>query len=284
MKHYKAIFFDWDGTAVLSRKAPVDEAVEAMRPLLDKGVKLAIISGTTYENIAQGRLHSYFTPEQLQSLYLGLGRGAYDYGFDREGKSVLLKDRTPDTKGLLAVHDACYQIHRILLERYGMHTDIVFSRPNYCKIDLMPNQNRGENLFLQKGEAEMLQSILNRHQIGSIETLIQMAESFGTEQMPMRATTDAKYLEVGPTGKSDNVDALFTLFTKQAKPEECCFWGDEFVGVADSIFGSDAGMITSLTKTCDFFDVSELDGVRPRGVKQLGGGVETFLEFLRKQA
>ena len=51
MKHYKAIFFDWDGTAVLSRKAPVEDAVNAMRPLLDKGVKLCIVSGTTYENI-----------------------------------------------------------------------------------------------------------------------------------------------------------------------------------------------------------------------------------------
>ena len=48
MKHYKAIFFDWDGTAVLSRKAPVEDAVNAMRPLLDKGVKLCIVSGTTY--------------------------------------------------------------------------------------------------------------------------------------------------------------------------------------------------------------------------------------------
>ena len=30
MQHYKAIFFDWDGTAVLSRKAPVEDAVNAM--------------------------------------------------------------------------------------------------------------------------------------------------------------------------------------------------------------------------------------------------------------
>ena len=82
MKHYKAIFFDWDGTAVLSRKAPVEDAVNAMRPLLDKGVKLCIVSGTTYENIAGGKLHSYFTPKQLENLYLGLGRGAFDYGYN----------------------------------------------------------------------------------------------------------------------------------------------------------------------------------------------------------
>ena len=281
MKQYKAIFFDWDGTAVLSRKAPVEDAVNAMRPLLEKGVKLAIISGTTYENIAGGKLESYFTPKQLQNLFLGLGRGAYDYGFDAEGKPVVLNNRVPDAKGILAIHDACYKIHRVLLERYGMNTDIVFSRPNYCKIDMMPDNNRGENLFLQEGEAAKLQRILTSHGIESIETLIKMAESFGTDNMPLRATTDAKYLEVGPTGKSDNANALFERFGFDA--EECCFWGDEFIGVTDSIFGSDAGMLTEKTCKGDFFDVSNLEGVRPQQVNQLGGGILTFLDFLRNQ-
>lgn len=281
MKQYKAIFFDWDGTAVLSRKAPVEDAVNAMRPLLEKGVKLAIISGTTYENIAGGKLESYFTPKQLQNLYLGLGRGAYDYGFDADGKPVLLANRVPDSKGILAIHDACYRIHRVLLKEYGMNTDIVFSRPNYCKIDMMPDNNRGENLFLQEGEAAKLQRILSSHGIESIETLIKMAESFGTEEMPLPATTDAKYLEVGPTGKSDNANALFERFGFDA--EDCCFWGDEFIGVTDSIFGSDAGMLTEKTCKGDFFDVSNLEGARPQQVKQLGGGIQTFLDFLRKQ-
>lgn len=281
MKQYKAIFFDWDGTAVLSRKAPVEDAVNAMRPLLEKGVKLAIISGTTYENIAGGKLESYFTPEQLQNLYLGLGRGAYDYGFDTKGKPVILANRVPDAKGILVIHDACYRIHRVLLEQYGMNTDIVFSRPNYCKIDLMPENNRGDNLFLQEGEAAKLQRILTRHGIESIETLMKMAESFGTEEMPLRATTDAKYLEVGPTGKSDNTNALFDRFGFEA--EDCCFWGDEFIGVTDSIFGSDAGMLTEKTQNGDFFDVSNLEGVRPQQVKQPGGGIQTFLAFLQGQ-
>lgn len=278
MKQYKAIFFDWDGTAVLSRKAPVEEAVAAMAPLLEKGVKLAIISGTTYENIAGGHIETYFTPKQLQNLYLGLGRGAYDYGFDESGKPVLLSDRVPDGKGLLAIHDACYQIHRILLERYGMNTDIVFSRPNYCKIDLMPDNNRGDNLFLQEGEAEKLQRILTSHGIENIETLIHLAQSLSTEKMPLRATTDAKYLEVGPTGKCDNTDAVFDRFGFRA--EDCCFWGDEFVGVTDSVFGSDAGMLTKKTQGGDFFDVSNLEGVRPPEITHLGGGIQCFQTFL----
>ncbi len=55
-KKYKAIFFDWDGTAVMSRQAPVEEAVAAMKPLLASGVKLVIVSGTTYDKIARGKL------------------------------------------------------------------------------------------------------------------------------------------------------------------------------------------------------------------------------------
>ena len=99
--------------------------------------------------------------------------------------------------------------------------------------------------------------------------------------MPLPATTDAKYLEVGPTGKCDNANALFERFGFDA--EDCCFWGDEFIGVTDSIFGSDAGMLTEKTCKGDFFDVSNLEGVRPQQVKQLGGGIKTFLNFLVEQ-
>lgn len=282
MKKYSAIFFDWDGTAVLSRKAPVDTVVEAMRPLLDSGTKLAIISGTTYENIANGNLHVHFTASQLDNLYLGLGRGALDYGFSA-GKPVVIQNRVPAKEVILGIHDACYRIHRTLLKQYGMETDIVFSRPNYCKIDLMPNQNRKDNLFLQEGEAAMLKEILRSHGVESIEYLLQLAESLSTQAIPLKATTDAKYLEVGPTGKSDNVDALISMLGLSSRPEDCCFWGDEFVGVSDETFGSDSGMITAMSQGGDFYDVSTICGNRPAVVRQLGGGVGRFIEFLAMQ-
>ena len=60
-KKYKAIFFDWDGTAVTSRTAPVEDAVAVMKPLLQQGTKLVIVSGTTYDKIAGGKFHTYFT-------------------------------------------------------------------------------------------------------------------------------------------------------------------------------------------------------------------------------
>lgn len=67
-KKYKAIFFDWDGTAVMSRQAPVEEAVAAMKPLLASGVKLVIVSGTTYDKIASGKIHEHFTQRKLQTF------------------------------------------------------------------------------------------------------------------------------------------------------------------------------------------------------------------------
>lgn len=65
--------------------------------------------------------------------------------------------------------------------------------------------------------------------------------------------------------------------------EECSFWGDEFVGLEDGIFGSDSYMRTNRTRGGDFFDVSAVNGERPEGVNVIGGGVERFLTFLKSQ-
>ena len=160
-KKYKAIFFDWDGTAVMSRQAPVEEAVAAMKPLLASGVKLVIVSGTTYDKIASGKIHEHFTPEEASNLYLGLGRGAYNYKMVN-GQPEIFADCIPDTEGLLKIHDVCYKIHRELLEKYNFKTDVVFSRPNYCKIDLQVENERGDQLFMQEDEKQDYRYYQNR--------------------------------------------------------------------------------------------------------------------------
>ncbi|MBQ9991181.1 MAG: HAD hydrolase family protein [Lachnospiraceae bacterium] len=288
MKTYKAIFFDWDGTAVMSRKAPAEEAVAAMKPLLEKGVKLAVISGTTYENIAGGAIERYFTEKELENLYLGLGRGAYNYAF-KGGKPYVFSHCIPDKEVLEKIHRICFEIHMELKNRYGFNTDIVFSRPNYCKIDLMVENNRGDNLFMQENELELLKESLKAHGIdGGLQALIDLshkkAADFGIKVAP---TCDAKYLEVGISSKSDNADTIFTHLQEELPglmPQDCSFWGDEYVGIEEGIFGSDSFMCTKITKDGDFFDVSDVPGERPHKVQVLGGSVQTFLDFLGKQA
>lgn len=287
MKRYKAIFFDWDGTAVMSRKAPVEEAVSAMKPLLSAGIKLVIVSGTTIENIGGGRLASYFTAKELSSLYMGLGRGAYNYAFREDGSAYTFSDMIPDKKRLGEIHKICFDIHMELLEQYGLNTDIVFSRPNYCKIDLMADNQRGENLFMQATEVESLKKSLENHGIkGGLQELLAIAEETGKRYgVNVSATCDAKYLEVGISSKSHNADTIFTKLSEEygIQPEECAYWGDEYVGVEPGIYGSDSFMKTETTGNGDFFDVSEIQGERPEGVQQVGGGVVRFLSFLREQ-
>lgn len=286
-KKYKAVFFDWDGTAVLSRKAPVEEIVGAMGPLLDQKVNLVIVSGTTMENIAGGKLETCFTKEQLAHLYLGLGRGAFNYRYEN-GQELIFSDMLPDKKLLGDIHRICFDIHMELLEKYGLNTDIVFSRPNYCKIDLMVENQRGDNLFMQENELDMLKDCLKKHGVkDGLQGLLDISAAAGKRYgITVKPTCDAKYLEVGISSKSDNVDRILEHLQSAYGicPEECSFWGDEYVGIEEGIYGSDSFMKTEKTGAGDFFDVSEVRGKRPEGVTKLGGGVERFLGFLREQA
>ena len=287
MKKYSAILFDWDGTAVTSRKAPADAACAAMKPLLAQGIPLVIISGTTYENIAGGKLESFFTPDELQNLYLGLGRGAFQYAYTKEGNPYVFADLLPNKEELLLIHQICFNIHQYLLKEHDFATDIVFTRPNYCKIDLMPEHDRGDQLFMQGDELTALKSKMDSHGIqGGLQSLLNLAERLGKEKgVQVLSTCDAKYLEVGISSKSDNADTIMKhLMERGINPQDCAFWGDEYVGIEKGIFGSDSFMRTELTFAGDFFDVSSVEGDRPKGVQVIGGGVDTFLDFLREQA
>lgn len=286
MKKYKAIFFDWDGTAVVSRKAAVEDIVVPMKALLAQGVKLAIISGTTIENIANGKLEGYFTQKELENLYLGLGRGAFNYKYE-EGKIVVFKDRLPNKKELLLIHQVCFDMHIFLLENYKFETDIVFSRPNYCKIDLMVKNDRAEQLFFHEDELYEVNECLrkkgyNKGLTGLIKKAKEIGEQYGLDIV---ATTDAKYLEVGISSKSDNVDNLLEYFEEQYNivASECSFWGDEYISLGEGLFGSDSYMLTDRSEEGDFFDVSNAKGSRLDKVVEIGGGVVSFKNFLLSQ-
>lgn len=288
MKQYKAIFFDWDGTAVLSRKAPVVQVAERMKCLLEKEICLAVISGTTMENIGGGTLYEAFTEEERKNLFYGLGRGAYNYHFTDPGLPEIFCSMVPDRETMVKVHRACYEVHERLYREYGFPTDVIFSRPNYCKIDLMVDSDRGENLFFQGSELCRLKESFERHGMtDGLAGLLDLAQRAGKEQgLSLSCTTDAKYLEAGLTSKSHNVDAILDYLrdSRGILPEDCAFWGDEYVGMDEGLYGSDSFMITEQSKAGDFFDVSEAPGKRPGQVTVLGGGVDTFLQFLKGQA
>jgi len=287
MQKYQTIFFDWDGTAVVSRELPADDVLPPMIELLRQGVILVVISGTTYNKIAQGRLHEQVPKDARPGLYLGLGRGAFNYGFDADGNRITLHEVVPDRALRVRIHQVAFAVHTHLLERYGYDTDIVFTRPNYCKIDLLVNVDRGDQLYLTPGELDLVNHTLAEHGYpGGVEALIADAVSIGQELgVAVQATTDAKFLEVGMTTKADNIDYLLehVVFERGIVIEDCCFWGDEFTALGPGVWGSDAQMITDKSRGADFFDVSEDPLELPDKVTHVTGGVQAFLEFLKAQ-
>ena len=95
----------------------------------------------------------------------------------------------PDKKLLGDIHRICFDIHMELLEKYGLNTDIVFSRPNYCKIDLMVENQRGDNLFMQENELDMLKDCLKKHGVegglqGLLDISVAAGERYGITVMP----------------------------------------------------------------------------------------------------
>ena len=78
-----------------------------------------IVSGTTYDKIAGGKFHTYFTEEEQKNLFFGLGRGAYNYHIT-DGRPEIFASMIPDQEGLLKIHDICYAIHTKLLREYGL--------------------------------------------------------------------------------------------------------------------------------------------------------------------
>lgn len=288
MKQYKAIFFDWDGTAVLSRSAPADVVAEAMIPLLERGVYLFIISGTTYNNIAGGKVARYFTPAQLRYLFLGLARGSHNLRFDVTGRPVHAFDPPVSKDVLLHIHQTAFDVHEALLRQYDYPTDIIFTRPNYVKIDIMTDSNRNANLFLGGDELGAVKRALVEHgYTAGLAGLMDLARVCGAcYGLAVKPTCDAKYLEVGVLNKADNVDTFMTqiLAPEGIRAKDCCFWGDEFLELDHGINGSDSFMYTPRTQGADFFDVGAVAGTRPTYLKYLGGSVGTFLRFLEMQA
>src|SRR5579883_1787247 len=78
---FRILVFDWDGTAVAHRTedaAPVRQRIEL---LLRRGVFIAVISGTSVQNIDRQLSASILGPHK-QRLYLCTNRGSEVYGFD----------------------------------------------------------------------------------------------------------------------------------------------------------------------------------------------------------
>lgn len=284
---FAIVAFDWDGTAVMNRQEDASPVRALIQRLLDLGVAIVVITGTDFPNIDR-QLSAGLLARSKRNLYIATNRGSEVYGFDAQGQPVVLWRRvaTPTDNCLLTkVADA---VRDALVARTGLDIRVVYNRLNRRKIDLIPLPEWSDPPKSAIGD--LLRAVQARltgaRMTGGLRAVVDLAEQIARENgLPdARITSDVKHVEIGLTDKSDAVDWMMRELAQPRgiPPEDVLIGGDEFGQIGD-VEGSDAKMITPLTRRCVFVSVGPEPGGVPPPVIPLAGGPACFREILAGQ-
>lgn len=299
VRPFKIIAFDWDGTAVMSRREDAGPVRQLLVKLLDKGVYVVVITGTNFPNIDR-QLSAAIRGPHKGNLYISTNRGSEVYGFDTQSSPVPIWRRpaTPDENRLLTeIADA---VRQQVVARTGLDIRVIYNRLNRRKIDLIPlpewrDPPKSEiGRLLQAVEARLKGAGL----AGGLHEAFELAEREAREKglrdarpdasqtgrIGARITSDVKHVEVGLTDKSDAINWMMReLAERKGIPsEDIVIGGDEFGPIA-GFEGSDYKMVTPEARQAVFASVGlEPNGVPPE-VVHIGGGPERFKALLACQ-
>lgn len=287
LRPFRIVAFDWDGTAVMSRGKDASPVRELLGRLLELGVYVVVITGTSFPNVDRQLSAAMLGPHK-QRLYVSTNRGSEVYGFDAESRPVPLwrREATPDENRLLTeVTDAGRDS---IVARTGLEIRVVYDRLNRRKIDLIPLPEWHDPPKSAIGDLyRAVQARLQGAGLGGgLREVVDLAERIARERglNEARITSDVKHVEVGLTDKSDAINWLMReLAEKQGiSKEEVLIAGDEFGPVA-GFEGSDHRMVTSEARGAVFVSVGPEPGGVPPEVIHLGGGPDRFRGLLACQ-
>lgn len=286
-RRFKMIVFDWDGTAVASRAHPADGILWRSEALLDRGVWLAAVTGTTFANLSS-QFASRLSPSVRQRAVFCTNRGSEVCGFSADGRDALrLHARVATEAEDEAMDRAAQRIQHELHEQYGLKTEIIHGRMNRRKLDLIPlpqwaDPPKEQLPALHRAvEARLASCGVSG---GLAEIVARTRAICADEGIDARVTTDVKHVELGLTDKSDSVRYLIEQVAKPnaISASEILILGDEF-GPIGGVEGSDHKLLIPAVRDSLCISVgSEPCGV-PAGVVHLGGGADTFADILEAQ-
>ncbi|MEW5866445.1 MAG: hypothetical protein AB1774_06235 [Bacillota bacterium] len=280
---FRIIAFDWDGTAVPSRRHPADEVIARVNPLLRADIRCVVITGTNFPNI-DSQFTSRLDPHSRRHVYVCANRGSEVFGFDEAGETVVLHRREATPEENRAMDEVATGARDELRERYGLVTEVIFNRLNRRKLDLIPVPEWADP------PKEMIARLLEAVEVrlasagvpDGIKGVIKMVEARSRATgFDFRITTDVKHVEVGLTDKRDSVVYIMHNIAAPAgiRPCEVLFLGDEF-GPVGGFEGSDSKMIVACAEGAVFASVGAEPGGVPEGVIRYGRGAPGFLEIL----
>jgi hypothetical protein len=280
-RQFGAVMFDWDGTAVVDRRADATELRLLVERLSELGCQLVIASGTHLETV----------DDQLRARPQGSGRGLAStnrgselWALGANGHELLQRRET--RAGEDAALDRAAAAVVTELAAHGLATGQTSSRLNRRKLDLMPGP-----LWVDPPKAqiaELLAATLARLRgvgLGSLEDVCDLARAEGRAAglADPRVTTDAKHVEIGLTDKTDASHEVFPRLAELGvEASDVLVCGDE-MGPLGGSPGSDSLMLAGDGRRATAISVGvEPDGV-PSEVIPLGGGPARFLDLLRDQ-
>jgi hydroxymethylpyrimidine pyrophosphatase-like HAD family hydrolase len=285
---FKIIAFDWDGTAVMSRREDAMWLRQPVEKLLRCGVFVAIITATNFSNIDQ-QLTAMMRGPYKRNFYVSTNRGSEVYGFDAQSRPVLLWQRLATLEESRLLSQIADAARRALVAKTGLEIRVVYNRLNRRKIDLIPlpawrdSPKSAISEVLQAVEVRLTGAGLSR----GLQEVLQLVERTALERglRQARLTTDAKQVEVGLTDKSDAMAWLLREVAQRLNiaPEDILIAGDEFGPIA-GFEGSDHKMVTRQSKEAMFISVGSEPGGTPPDVMHLSGGPSRFRALLTYQA
>lgn len=287
LQSFRAIIFDWDGTAVLDRSSDPWSLVDALEEVLREGVVCIVITGTSFKNILDQALR-YISPLAKVNLYACSNRGSEVYAFDDFGNERLLFRRHSSLEERSAL-DRTVDDLKSYFDQLGLETDIVRKRLNRRKVDLIPVDPWRDPKKAQFSELlTAVQERLKQAKItGGLPFLIKMAKDLSEKYglINPRITSDIKHIEIGLTDKADSVQWIFEniLRMRDIRPSQVAVIGDEF-GQIGGLQGSDSLMRIPDLEEAIYISV----GVEPEGVSKwvehVGRGPYSFIDFLNLQS
>ena len=285
---FRALAFDWDGTAVASR---ADDATPARRPierLLRAGVLVVVITGTNFPNV-DSQLSRQMRGRHKRNLHIATNRGSEVYGFDEHGHPVLVHHREATGEENRLLSEIAEAVRCEIHARTGLELRVVHDRMNRRKIDVIPVEDWADPP--KDKMAELLDAVEARFSAaglpGGLHHVFETARRVAREKGLARAriTSDIKHVEVGLTDKSDSVAwVLRELIGPRAiSHADLLIGGDEFGPVA-GFPGSDSRMMIPEAEGAAFVSVGPEPGGAPPPVAHLGGGPRRFVGLLEAQA
>ncbi|HEX7119366.1 MAG TPA: glycosyl hydrolase family 65 protein [Longimicrobiales bacterium] len=285
---FRLIAFDWDGTAVVDRRADATPVRAAIERLLRAGVYIAVITGTRFDHVDR-QLSAAIRGAHKRRLFVLTNRGSEVWGFDQASRPVVLRRRvaTPEEeRRLTAAADA---LRAAIVAETGIDIRVIYDRLNRRKVDLIPVPEWADppksaiGALTDAVESRLTTAGFHGGLAGAFRLAQRLAAAHGLEDA--RITSDVKHIEIGLTDKADAVDWLLREFAPEhgITPRDVLIGGDEFGRIA-GFEGSDARMRTPSARGATFVSVGPEPGGAPEGVIHLGGGPARFLELLEAQA